>query len=155
MKLKLRRPIILFFLTLVYLLTGCVSLDTDTDVGSIMEPPVIKHAQSGKIVDDRYIATSSFLVGDTVNFVISLKGPNKHITKVHLKEYYPENVNQDHTEFKPINAIPRSTKSKSIMLKDPIEFIGPPGERKFVIQVEDKENNFSNAVDLYLILHQR
>lgn len=154
MKLRLK-SITLFVVTLVYLLTGCVSLDTDTDIESTMEPPVIKHAQSGRILDDRYVATSSFLVGDMVNFVISLKGSNKHITKVHLKEYYPENVNQDHTEFKPIDAIPRSTKSKSITLKEPIEFIGPPGERKFVIQVEDKQNNLSNAVDLYLIIHQR
>ena len=145
----------LLIITLLYLLTGCTLLDPEVEKGSTMEPPVIKHAQTGKIVDDRYLATSSFLVGDTVNFVISLKGSNKHITKVHLKEYYPENVNQDHTEFKPIDAIPRSTKSKSITLKDPIEFIGPPGERRFVIQVEDKENNLSNAYDLYLIIHQR
>jgi len=145
--------ILLLFFMLPYLIAGCVLTDSEIKKGSNMEPPVIKHAQTGKIIDDRYIATSSFLVGDTVNFVISLKGSTKNITKVHLREYYPENLNQDHTEFKPIDAIPRSTKSKSIMLKEPIEFIGPPGERKFVIQVEDKENNLSNAYDLYLFIH--
>lgn len=143
----------LFFFMLLSILTGCVLTGPEVKTGSGMEPPVIKHAQSGKIVDDRYIATSSFTVGDTVNFVISIKGSTKNITKVHLEEYYPENVNQDRTEYKPIDAIARSTKSKGIMLKKPIEFIGPPGERKFVIQVEDKENNLSNAYDLYLIIH--
>lgn len=145
--------IFLLFFMLLSILTGCVLTGPEVKTGSGLEPPVIKHAQSGKIVDDKYLATSSFLVGDEVNFVISIKGSPKYVTKVHLKEYYPENVNQHHTEFKPIEAVPRSTKSKSIMLKEPIEFIGPPGERKFVIQVEDTENNFSNAIDLYLILH--
>jgi len=145
--------ILLLFFMLFYLLTGCGSTDPGIKKGSVLEPPVIKHVQSGKIIDDKYLATRSFLIGDTVNFVISLKGSTKYITNVHLKEYYPESVNQDHTEFKPIEAVRRSTKSKSIMLKEPIEFIGPPGERRFVIQVEDKENNFSNAIDLYLFIH--
>jgi len=116
-------------------------------------PPVIRHAQSGKIVDDKYIATSSFQIGDTVNFVISVDSAGQDILMVHLKEYYPDSMNQDHTEFKPIEAVPRSKKSKSVMLKEPIQFVGPPGERKFEIQVEDEANHFSNIYNLHLIIH--
>jgi len=135
------------------MISGCIPFDSKITREHDSAPPVIKYAQSGKIIADKYIATSSFLIGDTVNFIISVKNTSNNITKIHLKEYYPENVNESHTEFKPIDAVPASKKSKSIMLKEPIEFSGPSGERKFNIQVEDAENNLSNVYTLHLIIH--
>ena len=144
----------LFILLLVCLLAaGCITTDASVIQEVDTSPPVIKHAQSGKIIDDKYIATSSFLVGDTVNFIVSLNDSSMNIKSIHLREHYPANVNQDHTEFKPIEAVPTSKKSKSVMLKEPIEFSGPSGNRKFEIQVEDDDNNLSNVYTLHLIIH--
>ncbi len=141
-------------LSLVFpMITGCIITDSDIKKKSDTAPPIIKHAQSGKIINDEYIATSSFLVGDTVNFVISTKSPSSKIIKIHLNEYYPANVNRAHTEFKPIDAVPNSKESKGLTLKEPLEFLGPPGERKFEIQVEDAENNLSNVYTLHLMIH--
>jgi len=135
------------------MITGCNITDSKIQKESYTVPPIIKHAQTGRISNDKYLATSSFLVGDAVNFVISIKSPSKNIIKIHLTEYYPADVNQARTEFKPIDAVHTSKKSKGIMLKEPIEILGPPGERKFEIRVEDAENNLSNVYNLHLIIH--
>ncbi|MBW2218735.1 MAG: hypothetical protein JRF40_04465 [Deltaproteobacteria bacterium] len=144
----------LLVLSLVFsMITGCNITDSRIQKELDTVPPIIKHVQSGKIVNDEYIATTSLRVGDVVNFVISTKGPSNKIIKIHLTEYYPANANQAHTEFKPIDAVLRSKKTKGIMLKKPINFLGPPGERKFEIRVEDAENNLSNVYTLHLMIH--
>ncbi len=95
------------------MITGCNITDSKIQKESYTVPPIIKHAQTGRVSNDEYLATSSFLVGDAVNFVISIKGPSKNIIKIHLTEYYPADVNQARTEFKPLPAVIRKNRDQA------------------------------------------
>jgi hypothetical protein len=142
------------FLLLLSLISGCALTDTKTGASANGTPPIIKYVQSGRVNDDEYIATSSFIRGDMVDFIITAKDLDGDIKKVNLIEYYPANTDIEHTSFKPIDLKSTSDKSKRYYsLSKPIELLGPPGERKFELQLEDGKENLSNKYTLYLFVH--
>ena len=157
------------FSLLFALISGCAISNSKIGASVNGTPPVIKYVQSGRVQGDEYIATSSFIVGDMADFIITASDLEGDIKKVNLIEYYPANNDMEHTQFKPIDLKSTSDKTqgksdskakksfdkskRSYSLSKPIELLGPPGERKFEIQLEDEKENRSNTYTLYLFVH--
>ena len=117
-------------------------------------PPTIQSVQTIKTLNGSSIATSSFRVGETGNFLIVASDMDKDIEKLYIKGYAPGSSESQPTLVAgPIELRPQEKKIASYSLPEDIEVPTPPGRWRVDIQLEDKENNMSNTYTLYTIIH--
>jgi hypothetical protein len=132
--------------------SGChTRSDLISDPGS---PPTIQSVQTIKTLNGSSIATSSFRVGETGNFLIVASDMDKDIEKLYVKGYAPGSPDSQPTLVAgPIELTPQKKKIASYSLPEDIDVPTPPGRWRVDIQLEDKENNMSNIYTLYTIIH--
>ena len=131
---------------------GCsTSSELISDPGS---PPTIQSVQTIKTLNGSSIATSSFRVGETGNFLIVASDLDQDIEKLYIKGYAPGSPDSQPTlAAGPIELRPQTKKIASYSLPEDIDVPTPPGRWRVDIQLEDKENNMSNVYTLYTIIH--
>ena len=152
---KKRLPVLALAASLLYFIlsSGCrTSSELISDPGS---PPTIQSVQTIKTLNGSSIATSSFRVGETGNFLIVASDMDKDIEKLYIKGYAPGSPDSRPTLVAgPIELRPQKRKIASYSLPEDIDVPTPPGRWRVDIQLEDKENNMSNVYTLYTIIHQ-
>jgi len=132
--------------------SGCItSPDAVFPIGS---PPIVESVQTIKNINGNSIATSSFRVGETGNFIIIAIDPDKDIETLYLKGFAPGSSGAKPTfESGAVELKPQTKKIESYSLPEPVAVPSPSGRWRVDIQVEDKEKNMSNVYTLYTIVH--
>ncbi len=148
---KIARLISLVLLGMLILI-GCrgTRLDGGEPNGS---PPFIVYVQTGKIIDGEYLATSSFRIGDMVNFKFTVIDDDLDIQTLYIKRFFPKDTVEPISRFKPIELHSQKERRESFLLNEPFEVSGPSGECRFDILIEDGQGNKSNIYKLFAIVH--
>jgi len=137
-------------------ITGCYS--TKSATGSIIKIdnhiPFITNVQSGKIIKDRYIASSSLNISDKITFRVTIIDLDLDVKKLYIRCFYPRDSEQPYLELGPFDLPPQEKKRTSLYLNEPVEISGPSGDWLIEVQVEDEKNNLSNIYRLHVIINQ-
>lgn len=115
--------------------------------------PFIVYVQSGKIIDGEYLATSSFRIGDLVNFKLTVIDDDLDTQMLSIRLFFPKDAAEPTTRYKPIEMHPPKERRESFLLNEPFEIQGPSGERRFEFQIEDNQGNKSNTYKVFMIVH--
>jgi len=116
--------------------------------------PLITNVQSGKIINDRYVASSSLNVSNKITFRITIIDPDLDVKKLYIRCFYPSYSEQPNLELGPFDLPAQKTIQTNIHLKEPVEISGPSGDWRIEVQVEDEKNNLSNIYRLHVIMNQ-
>jgi len=116
--------------------------------------PIITNVQSGKIIKDQYIASSSLNFSDKTTFRITVIDEDLDAKKLYIRCYYPRDSEQAYHELGPFELPVQEKKRFSHYLQQPVKISGPPGDWRIEVQVEDEKNNLSNIYRLHVIVNQ-
>jgi hypothetical protein len=143
----------ILFLITFFLFTGCCRKKLEIIPTSRTFTSKIQNVQTGRIINGRYLATSSFYIGDQANIRILAVDKDMDIHKVYIRGYYPKNAETPHLKYCSYGLESQLKDRVSFFLKEPFNISGPPGEWRIDIQVEDEERNLSNLYKIFLIVH--
>lgn len=137
-------------------ISGCPTARSVTEsiIKTDNHSPLITNVQSGKIIKDQYIASSSFNIRDTSKFRITVIDPDLDVKKLYIRCFYPRDSEQPYLELGPFDLPAQEKKQTSMYPDEPVEISGPPGDWLVEVQVEDKKNNLSNIYRLHVIINQ-
>jgi len=116
--------------------------------------PFITNVQSGKIIKDRYIASSSLNISSKSSFRVTITDFDLDVKKLYMRCFYPRGSEKPYLEFGPFDLPPQEKKRTCLYLNEPIEISGPPRDWLVEVQVEDEKNNLSNTYRLHVIINQ-
>lgn len=116
-------------------------------------PPSILYVQSGKLISNRYLATTSFRVGDQANFKITIMDPDLDVQTLYIRGYYPKDALEPFARYTPTELFPQKGERQSFFLEDPFTMPAPSGEWRVELQVEDTAGNRSNVYKLFVIIN--
>ena len=149
----------LLFLTLaisIQGISGCRTSRSATE--SIIKldnhAPLITNVQSGKIIKDQYVASSSLNIRDKITFRITIVDPDLDAKKLYIYCYYPRDSEEPYLELGPFDLPAQEKKRANVHLKEPVEISGPSGDWLVEVQAEDEKNNLSNIYRLHVIINQ-
>ncbi|MFZ5572285.1 MAG: hypothetical protein ACOZF0_17945 [Thermodesulfobacteriota bacterium] len=134
------------------ILTGCRGGYPQT-VEPEGSPPFIVYVQTGKILYGNYLATSSFRIGDTANFKITVIDDDLDIQSLSIRRYFPKDATEPIHRFKPFELHQQKERRESFLLNEPFEVTGPTGECRYDLLIEDAQGNKSNIYKLFVIVH--
>ncbi len=115
--------------------------------------PLIVYVQSGKIMDGEYTATSSFRIGDLVNFKLTVIDDDLDIQMLYIRRFYPKDAVEPASRYKPMELHTLKDRRESFLLNEPLEIPGPSGEHRLEFQIEDEQGNKSNTYKVFMIVH--
>jgi hypothetical protein len=121
--------------------------------GETGTPPSILYVQSGKLIGSRYLATSSFHVGDQANFKITIMDPDLDVQTLYIRGYYPKDALEPFARYAPTELLSQEKERQSFVLEDPFTMPAPSGEWRVELQVEDTVGQRSNIYKLFVIIH--
>lgn len=131
---------------------GCQSRRPLFDAAS-GDIPSILYVQSGRIVTSRYLATSSFRVGDRANFKITAVDEDLDVHALYIEAFFPKDALEPTISSGPIDLKPQPERRYSFFLDEPFDVPGPPGEWRVELQLEDGKGYRSKPYRLFAIVH--
>lgn len=137
---------------LVFTMTACLRTGIGSNYSEGSSPTVL-YVQTGKIIGDVYLATSSFDIGDKVNFKITVMDKEMDIRTLYLSRYQPKDAREPLARHKPIDLKPQKEVRDSFLLETPFEISGQPGEWRVELQIEDSTGRRSNVYKVFIIVH--
>jgi len=145
----------LIWITAVLPVFGCHRATTNpkTILQGKDKPPIITNVQSCRIIENRYITSTSLNIGEEGIFRFTVIDKNLDIKKLYIRGYFPRESETPTIEYGPFELDPQEKRRTSFYLKEPIVFEGPPGDWLFEVQIEDENNNLSNLYRFHVILH--
>jgi len=149
----------ILFLTLaisILGISGCRTTKSGTEsiIKMDNQSPLITNVQSGKIIKDQYVASSSLTISDKSTFRITIIDRNLDVKKLYIRCFYPRDSEQPYLELGPFDLPAQEKKRTSLYLNEPVEISGPAGDWLIEVQVEDEKNNLSNIYRLHVIINQ-
>jgi len=147
------------FLTLVVSIlwiSGCHTSKSaiESIVKTDNNAPIITNVQSGKIIKDQYVASSSINFSDKTTFRVTVIDEDLDVKKLHVRCFFPRDAEHPYQELGPFDLPAQEKKRSSLYPRESIEISGPPGDWRVEVQVEDEKNNLSNIYRLHVIVNQ-
>ena len=136
-------------------ISGCRTAKSATEsiIKTDNHAPLITNVQSGKIIKDQYVASSSFNISDKSTFRITVIDPDLDVKKLYIRCFYPRDSDQPYLELGPFDLPAQKKKRASLYPDEPVEISGPPGDWLIEVQVGDEKNNLSNIYRLHVIIN--
>jgi len=149
----------ILFLTLavsILEISGCRTTKSiaESIINKDNHAPLITNVQSGKIIKDQYVASSSLNISDKITFRITVIDQDLDVKKLYIRCFYPSDSEQPYLEPGPLDLPAQEKKQTSLYPDEPVEITGPPGDWLVEVQVEDEKNNLSNIYRLHVIINQ-
>jgi len=146
----------LIFTISILSISGChtAKFGKEGIINTANHTPLITNVQSGKIIKNQYIASSSLNIHNKSTFRITVIDLDLDVKKLYIRCFYPKDSEQPYLELGPFDLPAQKKKQTSLYPDEPVEISGPPGDWLVEVQVEDGKNNLSNIYRLHVIINQ-